>query len=260
MADAPLLPYLEGVPWEAPEYVRDVLGLVTESLGAALPAEVNELFTRMAMVNSTKQSELPTVSSSSLFIAAVLWGRENGAAPSATRGLARAVEGSAFNSVFIPEVPDGGFAAGLAAVFRAREYDRTKDALPALSDSLRRLLELVRGPEFPPASVGKAEAPSEGATRVSTDAAVTVEAILVRLFEPEVIGPDLNARLRVARLEAGALADAVRRGLAAFLTGSTQFADDRPQRRRDRLGRGALAFAIAHLMCRNLAGTAARTE
>ena len=97
MADAPLLPYLEGVPWEAPEYVREVLGLVAESLGAALPAEVNELFTRMAMVNSTKQSELPTVSSSSLFVAAVLWGRENGGAPAATRGLARAVEGSALN-------------------------------------------------------------------------------------------------------------------------------------------------------------------
>ena len=138
MADAPLLPYLEGVPWEAPEYVRDVLGLVTESLGAALPAEVNELFTRMAMVNSTKQSELPTVSSSSLFVAAVLWGGRGRGAGGHSRPRARG-RGERVRIGFLPEIPDGGFAAGLAAGMAARAYDRTKDA-PALSDSLRRLL------------------------------------------------------------------------------------------------------------------------
>jgi len=200
--DAPVLPFLNDAPWEqAPEYVRDVVELVTQGLGAALPTDVNELCARMAMVNSTTQS----VSSSSLLIAAVLWGRESGTAPTAARGLARSVEGSAFDSVFIPEMADEGFAAGLAAGMAARAYDRAKEA-PTLSDGLRRLLGRLQERRSLSGRVGKSEVQSKASTvtDASTEAPVTVGAVLLSLFEPEVVSPALSTRLRDARLEPSA--------------------------------------------------------
>lgn len=212
------------------EYVRDVLDAVETILGPSLAPEVRELFARTAAVNAAKQSEQLTVSSSALFIAAVLWGRLEGkAAPAPTVRLAQAVGQSGFDDAFLHGMLESDYAARLFPL--GPLAPATKHARPILSDSLGRMLASLRPAEASPAGED-----------------LTVEAILVPLLKTP--SRDLAARLDEAGLRSEALAEAVRPAPGFQTTSSTRLADDRPQQRRDRLGRGALAFAMAHLVCR----------
>jgi hypothetical protein len=110
---------------------------------------------------------------------------------------------------------------------------------------------------------------------------MTAQDILLSMLNP-VNSPDLDERLKQAFLDPRVLAEALERGdnsESIFsrsseadsetgapirtsspgddsheptfeATSQAHFAADRPQLRHDKLGRGALAFAFAHLMCR----------
>ncbi|WP_169308846.1 P-loop NTPase fold protein [Paracoccus gahaiensis] len=202
------------------EYVRDVLDAVERILGPSLTPELHELFARTAAVNAVKQAGQLIVSASALFIAAVLWGREGEAAPAAVKRLADAVDQDLFDTAFLQGVLDSDYAERLSYLEAPRAA--TKRARPGLSDTLQDLLERLRRND-----------------------AQTVESVVVALLSRP--SADLEARLATSRLDARALIRAVQ---PLQTNQSTRLADDRPQQRRDRLGRGALAIAMAHLVCR----------
>lgn len=205
------------------EYVRDVLDAVEAILGPSLPPDVHELFARTAAVNAVKQAEQLTVSSSALFSAAVLWGRERNAAPAGITRLADAVGEGRFDAAFLRGMLVSDYAGQLSYLGTPRAA--TKHARPSLSGNLRDALERLRGND-----------------------ALTSESVIVEVLSPP--SPDLKARLETSRLDVKALIKALQPPPAPQTTRSTRLADDRPQQRRDRLGRGALAFAMAHLACR----------
>lgn len=205
------------------EYVRDVLDAVEAILGPNLPPEVHELFARTAAVNAVKQADQLTVSSSALFIAAVLWGREGDTAPAAATRLADAVGEGRFDAAFLRGMLESDYAGRLSYLGTPRAA--TKHARPELSDNLRDALERLRG-NYP----------------------ITIDLVLVALLSPP--SPDLKSRFATSRLDVRGLVAILQPPPAPQTTRSTRLADDRPQQRADRLGRGALAFAMAHLACR----------
>lgn len=220
------------------ENIWGILEGLVDAFGRSrpLPDDVRELLRRTAEVQNAvervRSFELRTsgfaspdatasggITASILFVAAVLWGRE------------------AERDASVPPV-----AARLALLVARHEGFREAFVSPLLGGSE----QITHPKDIGPFSKARVFTEPSSALKRNLKASAgdaTVESILVRILEPST-DVDLLARLEVASLERMDLIAAIRGQSSA-----TKFVGDHPQTTRDSLGRGALAFAFAHLTC-----------
>lgn len=202
---------------------RNVVRMVEKILRSSLEPETRELFIRTAAVNAVKRAKTEIISSSALFVAAVLWGRdESSMPPAAAVQLAEAVAESDFDQIFLRDMLLENYAD------QGSSPEGRQIGSPEFSTTLHKMLE----------DLGDWH-------RAGGD--LSVEAILTQLMRSPSL--EFSTRLEESGLSSHALFTRLT-GFDPGATSRTRLADDRPQERLDKLGRGALAFAMAHLVCR----------
>jgi len=132
------------------QYELEVRSAAARHLGSELSLDLYELFTRTARLNALKQSERHIVSSSAVFAAAVLWGRElKSTAPPAVVRMAKLAQAS-FDKVFLEDM----LVSGYRSLLQGRDSDPemlVEGGWPiAFSSSLQKLLEDDRSMSRPP--------------------------------------------------------------------------------------------------------------
>jgi hypothetical protein len=126
-------------------YENEIRSAAARHLGSELSPDLYELLTRTAHLNALKQSERNIVSSSAVFAAAVLWGRElPSTAPAAIVRMAKLAQ-AGFDKVFLEDMLVSGYRSLLQVRISDPEMLVEGGQPIAFSASLQKLLEKGRG-------------------------------------------------------------------------------------------------------------------